>query len=536
MQHFYERFREYGLQMESLMPVYGLAECSVGLAFPPLGRAMIIDRVQREPFMRFGEAIPAKEDDSRALRFVASGQVLSGHQMRIVDPAGHELPDRQEGQVQFRGPSATSGYFRNPDETARLFDGEWLNSGDLAYMARGDVYITGRSKDVIIRAGRNIYPDELEEAVGNIPGIRKGRVAAFASHAPGADTERLVIMAETREQEPEVLQQLRTRVNVIAADLAEASPDEVVLAPPNTVLKTSSGKIRRAASRELYESNQLGKPQKPVAWQLTRLALASLLPQLRRTRQVLSARLFGLYARLLFWLLVPGVWLSVVLLPRLAWRWAIMRAATRALAWATGTPFRIQGLEHLPPPGQSCVLVSNHASYLDSPALVMASRRQFSFVAKAELKQNLATRVFLRRIRAVFVERFDQQKGIIDARRLVKAAQQGTSLVFFPEGTFARVSGLLPFHMGAFVAAAEAGVPVVPVAIRGTRSILRADTWLPRRGAVTVTFGEAIYPRPDRAGTAESHWATALQLRNATRSFILSQCGEPDLAHERVTI
>lgn len=262
MLHFYDRFHQYGLRKESLKPVYGLAECSVGLAFPPYGRAMIIDQIQREPFVRSGRAIPVAQADPKALRFVASGQALQGHQIRIVDPTGLELPDRQEGRIQFRGSSATSGYFRNPEETGRLFDKEWLNSGDLGYMSGGDVFITGRSKDVIIRAGRNIYPDELEEAVGNVSGIRKGRVAAFASSDPGSGTERLVLIAETREKDPTMLEQLRHQINVIATDLAESPPDDVVLAPPNSVLKTSSGKVRRAASRELYERGQIGKAQK----------------------------------------------------------------------------------------------------------------------------------------------------------------------------------------------------------------------------------------------------------------------------------
>lgn len=262
MLHFYDRFHQYGLRKESLKPVYGLAECSVGLAFPPYGRAMIIDQIQREPFVRSGCAIPVAQADPKALRFVASGQALQGHQIRIVDPTGLELPDRQEGRIQFRGSSATSGYFRNPEETSRLFDKEWLNSGDLGYLSGGDVFITGRSKDVIIRAGRNIYPDELEEAVGNVSGIRKGRVAAFASSDPDSGTERLVLIAETREKDPNMLEQLRHQINVIATDLAETPPDDVVLAPPNSVLKTSSGKVRRAASRELYERGQIGKAQK----------------------------------------------------------------------------------------------------------------------------------------------------------------------------------------------------------------------------------------------------------------------------------
>jgi len=172
VRRFSKRFARYGFRPEAMAPVYGLAEAAVGLAFPPFGRGPLIDRIQREPFVSSGKAITAEEQDRLALEFVACGQPLPGYQIRIIDPAGRELPERQEGHLEFRGPSATSGYVRNPDATRRLFNGEWLCTGDLGYVASGDVYLTSRSGDLIIRGGRNIYPYEVEEAVGNMPYAR----------------------------------------------------------------------------------------------------------------------------------------------------------------------------------------------------------------------------------------------------------------------------------------------------------------------------------------------------------------------------
>ena len=143
-------------------------------------------------------------------------------------------------------------------------------------------------------------------------------------------------------------------------------------------------------------------------------------------------------------------------------------------------------------------------------------------MAKAELEQRFIPRIFLRRIGAGFVERFDKQRGVADARRIAHQVQAGHSLLFFPEGTFTRMPGLLPFHMGAFVAAAEAGAPVLPVTIRGTRSILRADSWFPRAGTVSVLVGEPVMP----AGT---DWAAAVKLRDTARAAILHHVAEPDL-------
>ncbi|MDH3580736.1 MAG: AMP-binding protein, partial [Hyphomicrobiales bacterium] len=195
---FTEKFRNFGFKPEALAPVYGLAESSVGLAFPPVGRAPIIDHVSRDALSRDGIAEKANPDDGTALEFAACGQPLPRHEVRIIDDTGHEVAERREGRLQFRGPSVTKGYFRDEAKTRALFDGDWVESGDRAYIASGDVFLTGRVKDIIIRAGRNIYPHELEEFVGNIEGVRKGCVAAFASPDPRTGTERLILLAETR--------------------------------------------------------------------------------------------------------------------------------------------------------------------------------------------------------------------------------------------------------------------------------------------------------------------------------------------------
>ncbi len=532
MERFCERFKPYGFRREAMTPVYGLAESTLGVTFPALYRGPSIDRVRREALVKHGVAKPADAADRTALRFVACGQPLPGHQIRVVDATGQELPERHEGALQFCGPSATSGYYRNAEATKRLFRGQWLDSGDLAYIAEGEVYITGRTKDLIVRAGRNIYPEELEEAIGDIPEIRKGCVAAFGSRDPRTETERLIVLAETRAQEPEALEKLRTQINAVTADLIGSTPDDVVLAPPHTVLKTSSGKIRRTASRELYDRGRIGAAQRAVRWQMIRLALAALAPEFRRARRVVSAMLYAAYALVVFSVMAPLVWTTVVLLPRRSWRWSFMRAVANRLAWITGTKLTIQGLEHLPPPETPCVFVANHASYLDGYVLIAALRRAFSFVAKAELQRHPIAGVFLRRLDAEFVERFDLQKGVADARRISRAVAEGRSLLFFPEGTFTRFPGLLPFYMGAFIAAAETNVPVVPVAIRGTRSILRAENWFPRRGAIVVTIGAPIDPAEIRTRQMDT-WTVALILRDAARQQILRHCGEPDLAAHR---
>ncbi len=531
---FMQRFASYGFQRESLIPVYGLAESSVGLTFPPLGREPLIDLVQRDVFTRSGQAIPAAATDKTALRFIACGLPLPGHQIRVVDEADRELPERRQGRLHFRGPSATRGYFRNPSETQALFHGDWLDTGDLGYIAGGELYVTGRIKDIIIRAGRNIYPHEVEQAISQIEGIRKGCVAVFGSKDAAAGTEHLIVLAETREQAPARLDDLRARSNAVVTDLIGAPPDEVILSPPGTVLKTSSGKIRRAASRAVYERGEIGKPPRAVWRQIARLTLEGLRPLLRRIRQRAVEQLFAVYAWSVFGLLAPPVWVSVMVLPSLAWRWRIVRSAIWLLRRATRTSLTVQGLENLPPPETPFVLVSNHASYVDPYVLIAVIPRHLRFVAKAELGRDPLLGKALRRIGTEFVERFEAEKGIGDAKRLAQALKPAQPLVYFAEGTFTRMSGLLPFHLGAFTAAAEAGAPVVPVALRGTRSILRGESAFPRHGAVQITIGKPIAPAT--AAVGEDLWQAALNLRNAAREHILRHCGEPDLGYEHPTI
>ena len=525
VRNFGKRFGPYGFGSEVMAPVYGLAESSVGLAFPLPGRKAPIDRIARDSFMRSGRAEPASADDSGALSFVACGHPLKDHQIRIVNAQGQELGQRRECRLLFSGPSVTSGYYRNVEQNKRLFQGKWLDSGDLAYIADGDVYITSRVKDIIIRGGRNIYPYELEEAVGKIAGIRKGCVVAFGSLDRRSQTERLIVLAETRETAAERLSFLHSEINNLTMDLLGLPPDDVLLLPPHAILKTSSGKLRRAATRELYEEGRLGRGQRAVWWQLVRVALTGLLPQALRGLQALRTYLYAGYVWGLFLLLVPPVWLLLLLLPRLGQRWALLQHSARLLARLSATPLVVRGLENLPRDA-SVVLVANHSSYLDGFVLLAALPLQFSVVVKAELKEHSLFRLPLARMGVEFVERFDVEQGVSGVRRLVRDEVSGRSLLFFPEGTFHRLPGLLPFRMGAFVTAAAAAHPVVPVILSGIRQKLPSGSWLPRPGLVTVTIAKPIQPR-------DASWSAAVALRDCVREEILRHCGEVDLADTR---
>ncbi len=535
LEKFSGRFEKFGFRPETMMPVYGLAENSVGLAFPPLGRGPRIDRIRRDRLMRSGHAVPADEADAHALRFVGCGHPLPRHQIRIVDDAGRELPERRQGHLQFQGPSATSGYLRAPDKTEAMFHGAWLDPADLAYIAEGEIFITGRSKDIIIHAGRNLYPEEIENEVGKIAGVREGRIAVFGSHDPQSGTERLIVLAETRESGAEQRDALGRGINAIVTDLTGAPADEVVLAPPNTVLKTSSGKIRRAASRELYEKGGIGKTQSPIWLQFLRLRLAVLPKRLRRVWQISGGALYGGYCWFMFALMALPLGLLFAIIPRPEWCWRMGHFAVRGVFRLTGLRLSVTGAEYLArTEGQ--ILVSNHQGYLDGFVMIAALPQWTGFVAKQELGDNIFTRLLMQRLGAAFVERFDSATGARDAQRLAARGEAGQSLLFFAEGTFERMPGLKPFRLGAFETAVAAGRPVVPMAIRGSRSVLRDGTWLPQRGAFRVMIGEPMWPSQTGSEGNGDHFSTAIALRERTRAWILRHCGEPDLAHERPTL
>jgi 1-acyl-sn-glycerol-3-phosphate acyltransferase len=520
LRRFIERFVLYGFRPGAMAPVYGLAENSVGLAFPPVGRAPVIDRVDREALSRRGAAEPAKEQDPHPLEIPSCGFPLPGNEIRIVDELGYELGERREGRLEFRGPSATSGYLRNETKTRELFHGGWLDSGDRAYMAGGEVYITGRIKDIIIRAGQHIYPQEIEEAIAEIPGIRKGCVAVFGTAGRESGTERVVVLAETRESDPAARAALQLRALDVAASIAGTPPDEIVLAPPRTVPKTSSGKIRRSAAKELYEAGRIGKPQRALWRQVLRLWLAG--TGVRFSRLTVAAR-ETLYAAWWWIVMLAGfvtAWLIVMLLPRLKWRWRAVRGIARATLAAAGVPVTTEGLDRLP--GGNAVLVFNHSSYMDVVLLGAVLPGEPIYVAKREFAPKFFAGNFMRRLGTLFVERFDTSASLADTASAIAVARQGRNIVFFPEGAFTRRAGLSEFYLGAFKVAAEANLPALPGIIRGTRSMLRSDQWFPRWTPLSVTIGSPIMP-------SGKDFAAVLRLRDEARKVVLAGCAEPDL-------
>jgi 1-acyl-sn-glycerol-3-phosphate acyltransferase len=518
IERFVRRFAPFGFSASAMCPVYGLAESSVALTMSPINRPARVDTLLREPFERRREVRPAEAADPHALRFVACGLPLPNHQVRIVDADGQLLGERIEGHVQFRGPSVTGGYFHNPEATRAVMVDGWMDSGDLGYLADGELFITGRVKDVIIQAGRNICAQEVEEAAGAATGIRKGCVAALGIHNPLLGTERLVVVAETRERNRARWDTLRAAVQdrVIAA--IGVPPDEVVIARPGTILKTPSGKIRRSAIRDAYLRGSLGR-RRPLVAQHLRLTVADMRARAGRTVAALGRFLFTVYV-------------VTIVVPTLAMLWVYLligpsgRRADRAVkTWCRmaltfcGLPPSVTGLEHLDGLGAS-ILVSNHASYIDSIVLMATIPTDFRFLAKRRLADYPLIGTVISKAGHVTIERATVAQQVSGADTLARLLREGRQMLVFPEGTFSRPPELLPFRLGAFKAAVDTECPIVPIALRGTRAVLPADIWLFRRRPIEVIISAPLMP-------AGHGWEEMVRLRDMACTIIAHGCGEP---------
>ena len=245
MRSFLDAFAVSGVRPSAMLPCYGMAEATLAMTFQDVEGEYTVDVVDRESY-RDGRALAAGGGEAATVRFVGCGRTLPGHRLAIMDDAGQLLPDREIGEIVFAGPSVTAGYFNNPDATAAVFSDGWLHTGDLGYLVDGEVFVTGRKKDIIVVNGRNHDPQRIEWLVDEVPGVRRGNVAAFS--VPGEDSEKLVVAYESVEPDQSLADTIRRRVHTEL----QLNVADVVRLEPGQLPKTSSGKLQRQRTRQLY--------------------------------------------------------------------------------------------------------------------------------------------------------------------------------------------------------------------------------------------------------------------------------------------
>jgi len=538
LDRFAERFASYGFRRTAQLPVYGLAEASLAVTVPPPNRGPLVDSVDRDTFTAQGIAVPT-DDENSSISFVSSGMPIPEHEIRIVGDTGEEVPDRSEGFLWFRGPSATRGYYNNPDATEKLFplgqapEGEyaWVNSGDRAYRADGEIFVTGRVKDIIIKGGRNLYPHEVEELAGRAEGIRKGCIVAFGLKDEGTGTEKLIVVAESRESGATARSKIAASVNDHISQGLGLPPDRVELIPPGSIPKTSSGKLRREETKQLYVAGRLSAKKSPAWVQIARLGATSTARTAGRSVTSGLRRVWdtirGIYFICLFIVWVIPAWTIVLFFKdeRAAGRYT--SAALKLLFALAGSRVRVIGKEYMDTPGAK-IYVSNHTSYFDVLPLMLGLGVPYRFVAKQEVHNMPFVGTFLRKMGHLSFDRTDTVSRRQAAQTIEEVLRAGDSVFIFPEGTFVAEPGIRPFQLGAFKAAVSTGAPIVPVSLQGTRNFLRDGTILPRPSDVTITLSPPIYPQTDRTGASQSsNWQELVRVRDASREAIARFCGEP---------
>jgi acyl-CoA synthetase (AMP-forming)/AMP-acid ligase II/1-acyl-sn-glycerol-3-phosphate acyltransferase len=495
LERFARRFEPYGFRPEAYVPCYGLAESSVALTFPAINRRPVVDTIRRDIFEKDGRAVPAGGVAGAVLRFVANGEALPGHEVRLVDGQGQDVPDRVQGRLLFRGPSKTAGYFQNPEATAAVTTADgWMDSGDLGYRADGEVFITGRHKDCIIKAGHNIIPQEVEMAAAEVEGVRRGCVAAFGSVDSASGTERLVVVAETKSADAAELARIRAAVIEAVDAKCGLPPDHVELVPPHSVPKTSSGKIRRNETRAMFESGTLRRATRSPAAQVARLWLGNLGAWLRlAARGLVDAAVRGMRAA---WLWMAAV-TAGMLLRVVPSRAAMARGAAAVGAWLLGLRrgrIDVRGAEQIDR-GRPAVLMVNRSSAADLPALAAALGVPL-FPADYRAVTSLPAPVqFL--FAPLVVPPVDSEThppGGTLRHRIARALASGAIVVVFADVPIGTPPARSRFRLEAIQAAREAGAAVYPVFLdaSGFPATERGTA-----ASVTVAVGAPLYPAGD---------------------------------------
>jgi fatty-acyl-CoA synthase len=248
MRAFCDRFVPAGLRPEALTPAYGLAEHTLAVAFERTDEPLRTLRIDREAYLTGHVRTLGEGAEAAGMEVVSCGRPAAGHDFAIAAADGTApLGERRVGEIVLRGPSAARGYFEDASATQALIVDGWLRTGDLGFLVDGRLYVSGRRKDLIIVSGKNYYPQEIEWSVAQLASVRSGSVAAFGIDVEG--TERIVVVAETTTRD---FVDLRARVEARVAETVGLSPYDVLLVPPNTVPRTSSGKVQRNRARALY--------------------------------------------------------------------------------------------------------------------------------------------------------------------------------------------------------------------------------------------------------------------------------------------
>jgi acyl-CoA synthetase (AMP-forming)/AMP-acid ligase II len=260
-QIFLEKFAVHGVRPEALSTCYAMAENTFAVTQFPVGQTPTLDWVHTRTLQEQRRALPVEPASAGSTPMVSCGFPISGTEICILDDNGLQLPERHIGEVALRSNCMLSGYYRRPDLTAQAMRDGWYCTGDMGYIANTELYITGRKKDLIIHGGKNIYPQDLEAIANTIPGITPGRSVAFGLMDKSLGSEKIIMVCELENRNPseEELHTIEMELRKRIVQRSEVALADVRLVGKRWLIKTSSGKIARAANREKYLREFLGE-------------------------------------------------------------------------------------------------------------------------------------------------------------------------------------------------------------------------------------------------------------------------------------
>jgi acyl-CoA synthetase (AMP-forming)/AMP-acid ligase II len=248
---FYERFKDHGVKLEMLQTSYAMAENVFGVTQSRLGSIPIVEEIDREAFM--AERVARSPFDGRpSMKMMASGQPLENTQVKVVDDLGNEAPERVIGELALKSDCMLTGYYNRPDITEKAFRDGWYLTGDYGYISNGEVFVSGRKKDMIIVGGKNIYPQDLESLTYEVPGVHAGRSVAFGMFDETQGTEEVVIIAEVDSEDTLEQQKIADAIRLQVTKNSAIALRYVKVVGPKWILKTSSGKTARSANKEKF--------------------------------------------------------------------------------------------------------------------------------------------------------------------------------------------------------------------------------------------------------------------------------------------
>lgn len=250
-QAFYERFKNYGLKYEALQTSYAMAENVFCVTQSLLESVPTVDEIDRESFM-VQRVAKSPFDGRPSMKMMSSGRPIENVKIKILDEHGQELPDCTVGEIAIQSNCMLAGYYNRPDLSAKAFLDGWYLTGDYGYISNGEVFVSGRKKDMIIVGGRNVYPQDLEMLTYEVPGVHAGRSVAFGMFDESQGTEEVVIIAEVDSEDTDEQQKVADAIRLHVTKNSAIALRYVKVVGPKWILKTSSGKTARSANKEKF--------------------------------------------------------------------------------------------------------------------------------------------------------------------------------------------------------------------------------------------------------------------------------------------